>query len=131
MKFLVRQTFILQFLKISNYFFLCFEIKKVFLIKYWPVCVFMILCRMRYENAESQHFILYFIFITDHSSRFVYNIVHKVWGFFGPVLYIYSWSIWQYRLWSFQGNQHIQRKSMNFENWSSSELSKIGHHFRK
>jgi hypothetical protein len=50
--------------------------------------------------------------------------------------------LWQYRLWSFQGrdtkldrflakNQHTQRKLLNFENWSSGELSKIGHHFRK
>ena len=50
--------------------------------------------------------------------------------------------LWQYRLWSFQErytklerflakNQHTQRKLMNFQNWSSGELSKIGHHFRK
>ena len=26
-------------------------------------------------------------------------------------------------------NQHIQRKLLNFENWCSDELSKIGHHF--
>ena len=26
-------------------------------------------------------------------------------------------------------NQHIQRKFLNFENWCSGELSKIGHHF--
>ena len=48
----------------------------------------------------------------------------------------------QYRLWSFQGrdtkleslldrNQYTHRKSLNFENWSSGELSKSGHHFRK
>ena len=47
--------------------------------------------------------------------------------------------LWQYRLWSFQGrdiklegflakNLHV-RKSLNFENWSSGELSKISHHF--
>ena len=28
-------------------------------------------------------------------------------------------------------NQHNQRKLLNFENWSSGELSKIEHHFRK
>ena len=28
-------------------------------------------------------------------------------------------------------NQHTQRKLLNFENWCSGELSKIGHHFRK
>ena len=50
--------------------------------------------------------------------------------------------LWQYRLWSFQGrdtklekflakNQHNQRKFLNFENWSSGKLSKIGHNFRK
>ena len=48
--------------------------------------------------------------------------------------------IWQYRLWSFKSgdtklerflleNQHTQRKSLNFENWCSDELSYIGHHF--
>ena len=26
-------------------------------------------------------------------------------------------------------NQHSQRKSLNFENWCSGELSKIGYHF--
>ena len=26
-------------------------------------------------------------------------------------------------------NQHAQRKLLNFENWFSVELSKIGHHF--
>ena len=28
-------------------------------------------------------------------------------------------------------NQHTQRKLLNFENWVSGELSKIGHHFSK
>ena len=28
-------------------------------------------------------------------------------------------------------NQHTQRKLLNFDNWCSGELSKIGHHFRK
>ena len=28
-------------------------------------------------------------------------------------------------------NQYTQRKLLNFENWCSGELSKIGHHFRK
>ena len=48
--------------------------------------------------------------------------------------------IWQYQLWSFKSgdtkleiflpeNQHIQRKLLNFENWCSGELPKIGHHF--
>ena len=47
--------------------------------------------------------------------------------------------LWQYRLWSFQTggtklgrflpkNQHTQRKLLNFENWVSGEVSKIGHH---
>ena len=26
-------------------------------------------------------------------------------------------------------NQHTQKKFLNFENWCSGELSKIGHHF--
>ena len=26
-------------------------------------------------------------------------------------------------------NEHIQRKLLNFENWCSSELLEIGHHF--
>ena len=26
-------------------------------------------------------------------------------------------------------NQHTQRKLLNFENWCSGQLSKIGHHF--
>jgi hypothetical protein len=26
-------------------------------------------------------------------------------------------------------NQHTQRKLLNFENWCSDEVSKIGHHF--
>ena len=49
---------------------------------------------------------------------------------------------WQYGWWSFQTgdtiletflpkNQHIQRKLLNFENWVSGEVSKIGHHFSK
>ena len=47
---------------------------------------------------------------------------------------------WQYGLWTFQAggkkleifsrkNQPTQRKLLNFENWCSDELSKIGHHF--
>ena len=28
-------------------------------------------------------------------------------------------------------NQHTQRKLLNFENWISGEVSKIGHHFSK
>ena len=55
---------------------------------------------------------------------------------------MHSCNLWQYRLWCFQRrdtklerfqdkNQHTQGKSLNFENWSSGELSKIGHHFRK
>ena len=28
-------------------------------------------------------------------------------------------------------NQHTQRKLLNFENWVSGEVSKIGHHFSK
>ena len=50
--------------------------------------------------------------------------------------------LWQYGLWSFQTgstklerflpkNQHTQRKLLNFENWVSGEVSKIGHHFSK
>ena len=50
------------------------------------------------------------------------------------------YSVWQYGLWTFQmggtkleiflsKNQQSQRKLLNFENWSSGELSKIGHHF--
>ena len=46
-------------------------------------------------------------------------------------------NLWQYWLWSFQGRDTklerflaigTQRKSLNFENWSSGEVSKIGHH---
>ena len=51
-------------------------------------------------------------------------------------------ALWQYGLWSFQTggtklerflpqNQHTQRKLLNFENWVSGEVSKIGHHFSK
>ena len=50
--------------------------------------------------------------------------------------------LWQYELSSFQAgdikwerclpkNQHTQSKSLNFENWCSGKLSKIGHHFKK
>ena len=50
--------------------------------------------------------------------------------------------LWQYGLWSFQTggtkleiflpkNQHTQRKLLNFENWVSGEVSKIGHNFNK
>ena len=50
--------------------------------------------------------------------------------------------VWQYRLWSFKGrntklerflakNQDSQKKSLNFESWSSGKLSKVGHDFRK
>ena len=28
-------------------------------------------------------------------------------------------------------NQHTQRKLLNFENWVSGKVSKIGHHFSK
>ena len=49
--------------------------------------------------------------------------------------------LWQYQLWSFQErdtklerflakNQHTQRKSLNFENWSNGKMSRIGHHFK-
>ena len=52
------------------------------------------------------------------------------------------WEFWQYGLWSFQTrgtklerflpkNQHTQRKLLNFENWVSGEVSKIGRHFSK
>ena len=52
------------------------------------------------------------------------------------------YTLWHYGLWSFQGggkkleiflpkNQNTQRKLLNFENWSSGELSKIGHNFIK
>ena len=55
---------------------------------------------------------------------------------------ISTYGLWQYRLLSFQGrdtklerflakNQYTQGKLVNFENWSSGELSNIGHHFRK
>ena len=51
-------------------------------------------------------------------------------------------TLWQYGLWRFQTggtklerflpkNQHTQRKLLNFENWVSGEVSKIGHHFSK
>ena len=57
----------------------------------------------------------------------------------GPILRRYR--LWQYGQWSFQTggtklerflpkNQHTQRKLLNFENWVSGEVSKIGHHFR-
>ena len=50
--------------------------------------------------------------------------------------------LWQYGLWSFQTggtklerflpkNQHTERKLLNFENWVSGEVSKIGRHFSK
>ena len=53
-----------------------------------------------------------------------------------------SSSLWQYRLWSFLGRDtklesflaknHLESmKSMNFENWSSDEVSKSGPHIRK
>ena len=61
-----------------------------------------------------------------------------VFAFFGCSPHEY----WQYGLWSFQTggiklerfllkNQHTQRKLLNFENWVSGEVSKIGHHFSK
>ena len=54
----------------------------------------------------------------------------------------YTFALWQYGLWSFQAgckklerflpkNQPTQRKLLNFENWVSGEVSKIGHHFSK
>ena len=54
----------------------------------------------------------------------------------------YQCTVWQYGLWSFQTggrklerfllkNQNAQRKLLNFENWLSGEVSKIGHHFSK
>ena len=50
-----------------------------------------------------------------------------------------TYVLWQCRLWSFKSgdtkleiflpkNQHTQRKLLNFYNWCSGELSKIGHH---
>ena len=55
--------------------------------------------------------------------------------------YIYN-HLWQCGLWSFQTegtklerflpkSQHTRRKLLNFENWVSGEVSKIGHHFSK
>ena len=61
---------------------------------------------------------------------------------------VYVWdndtrlTLWQYGLWRFQTgvtkseiflpkNQHTQRKLLNFENWVSGEVSKIGHNFSK
>ena len=54
----------------------------------------------------------------------------------------FRYALWQYGLWSFQTggtklerflpkNEHTQRKLLNFENWVSGEVSKIGHHFSK
>ena len=51
-------------------------------------------------------------------------------------------SLWQYGWWSFQTegtklerflpkNQHTQKKLLNFENWVSGDVSKIGHNFSK
>ena len=46
-------------------------------------------------------------------------------------------TLWQYWLWSFQRRDTkleincSQMKLLNYENWRSGELSKIGHHFRK
>ena len=62
-------------------------------------------------------------------------------GVHTPCSVPFCW-LWQYGLSSFQvggtelerflpKNQHTQRKLLNFENWCSGELSKIGHHFRK
>ena len=53
-----------------------------------------------------------------------------------------EYTLWQCGLWSFQTggtkleiflpkNQHTQSKLLNFENWVSGEVSKIGHHFSK
>ena len=53
-----------------------------------------------------------------------------------------EYTLWQGGLWSFQTggtkleiflpkNQHTQSKLLNFENWVSGEVSKIGHHFSK
>ena len=58
------------------------------------------------------------------------------------VKYLIWGRLWQYGLWNFQTggtkleiflpkNQHTQRKLLNFENWVSGEVSKIGHHFSK
>ena len=52
------------------------------------------------------------------------------------------YSLWQYGLWSFQTggtklenflpkNQYTHGKLLNFENWVSGEVSKIGHRFSK
>ena len=60
----------------------------------------------------------------------------------GVVTYNVVRTVWQYGLWSFQTggtklerclpkNQHTQRNFLNFENWVSGEVSKIGHHFSK
>ena len=53
---------------------------------------------------------------------------------------VHAYCLWQYGLSRFQAgytklerflpkNQHTQRKSLNFENWCSGVLSKIGHYF--
>ena len=53
-----------------------------------------------------------------------------------------AFTLWQYGLWSFQTggtklerllpkDQNAERKLLNFENWVSGKVSKIGHHFIK
>ena len=46
------------------------------------------------------------------------------------VLRVIEFSSWGTKLDRFlPKNQHTQRKLLNFENWCSGKLSKIGHHF--
>ena len=98
-----------------------------------------------------------FSWISDQNSAYnLYSLVEE----FGAHLGFFFWSelpsvptqgqwkqlksgcaIWQYRMWSFQGRDTklerflaengSQMKLLNFDNWSSGELSIIRHHFRK
>ena len=44
---------------------------------------------------------------------------------------VVEFSNWGYKIRkSLPKNQHAQRKLLNFENWFSGEVSKIGHQFR-
>ena len=88
---------------------------------------------------------------TKPSGEFC-NLKHPVFGNIRGVrsirqiekgtVYMYIRTVWQYGLWSFQAggtklerflhkNQKTQRKSLNFEFWINSDLSKIGHYFSK
>ena len=94
----------------------------------------------KYSNGWTTNTKLFLLQKKKSSKSFIIFIFGKIPCPVKPVEH--HCALWQYRLSRFQTgdtklerflskNQHTQRKWLNFKNWCSGELSKIGHHFRK